>query len=149
MEYKWKVEGIWKQDANLVGKELEELANENNLTPEAVLNIAKDENSSLHNLFEWNDEIAAEKYRLSQARQIIQQIVVVKNHPNAEAREIRAFVTESKNDGHYQLITTVIEDPITYEVLLKRAKLELQAFKDKYQSIVEFKELFSEIDKVL
>lgn len=147
--YKWKIEGIWKQDANLVGKELEVLANENNLTPEAVLNIAKDENSSLHNLFEWNDEIAAEKYRLSQARQIIQQIVVVNNHPNAEAREIRAFVTESKNNGHYQLITTVIEDPITYEVLLKRAKLELQAFKDKYKSIVEFKELFSEIDKVL
>lgn len=147
--YKWKIEGVWKQDANLVGKELEVLANENNLTPEAVLNIAKDENSSLHNLFEWNDEIAAEKYRLSQARQIIQQIVVVNNHPNAEAREIRAFVTESKNNGHYQLITTVIEDPITYEVLLKRAKLELQAFKDKYKSIVEFKELFSEIDKVL
>lgn len=147
--YKWKIEGVWKQDANLVGKELEVLANENNLTPEAVLNIAKDENSSLHNLFEWNDEIAAEKYRLSQARQIIQQIVVVNNHPNAEVREIRAFVTESKNNGHYQLITTVIEDPITYEVLLKRAKLELQAFKDKYKSIVEFKELFSEIDKVL
>lgn len=147
--YKWKIEGVWKQDANLVGKELEVLANENNLTPEAVLNIAKDENSSLHNLFEWNDEIAAEKYRLSQARQIIQQIVVVNNHPNAEAREIRAFVTESKNNGHYQLITTVIEDPITYEVLIKRAKLELQAFKDKYKSIVEFKELFSEIDKVL
>lgn len=147
--YKWKIEGVWKQDANLVGKELEVLANENNLTPEAVLNIAKDENSSLHNLFEWNDEIAAEKYRLSQARQIIQQIVVVNNHPNAEAREIRAFVTESKNNGHYQLITTVIEDPITYEVLLKRAKLELQAFKDKYKSIIEFKELFSEIDKVL
>lgn len=147
--YKWKIEGVWKQDANLVGKELEVLANENNLTPEAVLDIARDESSSLHNLFEWNDEIAAEKYRLSQARQIIQQIVVVNNHPNAEAREIRAFVTESKNNGHYQLITTVIEDPITYEVLLRRAKLELQVFKDKYQSIIEFKELFSEIDKVL
>lgn len=147
--YKWKVEGIWKQDADVVGNELKVLADNNNLSPESVLDLAKDENSPLHNLFEWNDAIAAEKYRLNQARQIIQQIVIVNDHPNAEVREVRAFVTESKNDGHYQLITTVIENPITYEVLLKRAKFELHVFKEKYKTIVEFKELFDEIDKVL
>lgn len=147
--YKWKVDGIWKQDANIVGNELKALADNDNLSPESVLNSARDENSPLHNLFEWDDKVAAEKYRLNQARQIIQQIVIVNDHPNAEPRQIRAFVTESKNDGHYQLITTVIENPDTYEVLLKRAKFELQMFKDKYQSILEFKELFEEIDRVI
>lgn len=147
--YKWKVNGIWKQDANVVGKELEVLAKNDNLNPESVLDLARDENSPLHSLFEWDDRIAAEKYRLGQARRIIQQIVIVNDHPNAETREIRAFVTESKNDGHYQLITTAIEDPDKYEVLLMRARFELKLFRDKYYSLVEFKELFAEIDKFL
>lgn len=147
--YKWKVNGIWKQDANVVGKELEVLAKNDNLNPESVLDLARDENSPLHNLFEWDDRVAAEKYRLGQARRIIQQIVIVNDHPNAETREIRAFVTESKNDGHYQLITTAIEDPDKYEPLLMRARFELKLFRDKYYSLVEFKELFDEIDKFL
>ena len=147
--YKWKVEGVWKQDANVVGSELEVLASRNNLSPESVLESARSEESPLHSLFEWNDEVAAEKYRLNQARQIIQQIVIVNDHPNAVTREVRAFVTESKNDGHYQLITTVIENPDTYEVLLKRALFELQMFKDKYQSILELKAVIDEIDKLV
>ena len=147
--YKWKIDGVWKQDANIVGNELKVLADNNDLSPESVLETARDEDSPLHDLFEWDDRVAAEKYRLSQARRIIQQIVLVNDHPNAETRELRAFVTESRSDGHYQLITTVIEDPDTYEVLLKRAKFELQMFRDKYKAILELKELFDEIDKVI
>lgn len=147
--YKWKIDGVWKQDANIVGNELKVLADNNDLSPESVLETARDEDSPLHDLFEWDDRIAAEKYRLSQARRIIQQIVLVNDHPNAETRELRAFVTESRSDGHYQLITTVVEDPDTYEVLLKRAKFELQMFRDKYKAILELKELFDEIDKVI
>ena len=147
--YKWKIEGVWKQDAEVVGNELQELAEENNLSPESVLEKARDENSPLHNLFEWDDSVAAEKYRLNQARQIIQQIVIVKDHPNAEPRMIRSFVTTSKNDGSYQLISAVVQDTDKYEVLLRRARLELQAFKEKYQSLVELKELFDVIDKIL
>lgn len=147
--YKWKIDGVWKQDANIVGNELKILADNNDLSPESVLETARYEDSPLHDLFEWDDRIAAEKYRLSQARRIIQQIVLVNDHPNAETRELRAFVTESRSDGHYQLITTVVEDPDTYEVLLKRAKFELQMFRDKYKAILELKELFDEIDKVI
>lgn len=147
--YKWKIDGVWKQDANIVGNELKVLADNNDLSPESVLETARDKDSPLHDLFEWDDRIAAEKYRLSQARRIIQQIVLVNDHPNAETRELRAFVTESRSDGHYQLITTVIEDPDTYEVLLKRAKFELQMFRDKYKAILELKDLFDEIDKVI
>ena len=147
--YKWKIEGVWKQDAEVVGNELQELAEENNLSPESVLEKARDENSPLHNLFEWDDSVAAEKYRLNQARQIIQQIVIVKDHPNAESRMIRSFVTTSKNDGSYQLISAVVQDTDKYEVLLRRARLELQAFKEKYQTLVELKELFDVIDKIL
>ena len=147
--YKWKVDGIWKQDANIVGEELKTLADQDNLCPESVLEVARNKSNPLHSLFEWIDTIAAENYRLSQARQIIQQVVIVNENPNREVREVRAFVTESKNNGHYQLITTVIADPDKYQVLLKRAKMELQMFKEKYKDLVEFQELFTEIDKYI
>lgn len=148
--YKWKMPSLFAEDANVVGKELKALADEGNLSPKTVLGIARDEDNPLHKLFEWDDSVAAEKYRLSQARQIIQQIVIVNDNPEApETKEIRAFVTESTNNGHYQLITTVIEDQNKYDMLLAKAKNDLQIFKTKYQDLLEFKELFDEIEKYL
>lgn len=42
-----------------------------NLTPQAVVKAATNPNNVLHGLFEWNDAVAAEQYRLDQARQLI------------------------------------------------------------------------------
>ena len=63
----WKIEGIFKANAQ---KCYEEISKLNRITPEDILNQAKDINSELHKCFEWDDTIAANKYRLQQARQV-------------------------------------------------------------------------------
>lgn len=143
--YKWKIEGLYKVDASIVGTELSKL---DNLTPETVLDLARPEDSPLHSMFEWDDTIAAEKYRLSQARSIIQHITIVKGHPRSEPVQVRAFVSSGQRDGSYKPITTVVTEMDSYAKLLSDAKLELQAFKNKYKDLIEFKELFELIDNI-
>jgi len=46
------------------------------LTPRAVVEAARPETSRLHPFFEWNDEAAAEEYRLAQARHLVRSVQV-------------------------------------------------------------------------
>jgi hypothetical protein len=46
------------------------------LTPEAVVEDASNENSPLHELFEWDDSVAAHQFRLHQARMVITSVEV-------------------------------------------------------------------------
>lgn len=50
---------------------------EGRLTPEAVVTAAAVAGSPLHDLFDWDDSSAAQKYRLDQARTLIRSVKVV------------------------------------------------------------------------
>lgn len=63
----WKFNNLYKADAEKVSKEIESIPN---ATPSSILEFARNENSELHKCFEWDDTVAAEKYRLQQARNI-------------------------------------------------------------------------------
>lgn len=67
------------KEKELVAEKLAELAKKNGgrLTPNVVLEEAKDRDSVLHNLFEWDDTLAAHQHRIYQARQIITSVRVV------------------------------------------------------------------------
>lgn len=57
--------------------ELLEIQKKKGLTPEQVVEFARDEDSPLHDLFEWEDSIAGEKWRLQQARVIVNEVKVI------------------------------------------------------------------------
>lgn len=61
-----------------VRSELERIANEDgSLTPEMVVQAARDESSPLHDYFQWDSKIAAHAWRLEQARSLIRSVHVV------------------------------------------------------------------------
>src|SRR5258708_6716193 len=62
-----------------IGEALAKIAAENkgHLTPHAVLNYAVHTKSVLHKHFEWNDTVAANAFRLDQARTLIRSIRVI------------------------------------------------------------------------
>lgn len=70
----WKVKGIFKADAQKVSDEIAEIGE--TVEPSEIVEKAKDESTELHKCFEWNNDIAAEKYRLHQARNLIGNLVV-------------------------------------------------------------------------
>lgn len=140
----WKVEGLFKGDAQKCYEEISKLSE---VTPRNVLELARDENTELHKCFDFNDTTAAEKYRLIQARQIIINFVEIPKDEKKDDPQIRAFqITTTKNV--YEPTRVFIEKPDEYKALLARAKEELQSFKTRYKMLTELEGIFAEIDNL-
>lgn len=138
---KWKVDGIFKADANECYREISSLEQ---ITPKAILDFAKDEKSELHKCFEWDNDLAAEKYRTIQAGNVIRMLYIVPK--NADAPPVR--VLSRTSDTFYQPTRTFVKNPNEYEDLLKRALSELESFRLKYKTLSELEQVFEQIDLI-
>lgn len=87
------------KDAQLIGEELDYIKKvEHTLTPEIVVERARNEKSVLNKYFEWDNSSAGEKWRLQQARMItnhIIEVVVVRG----EEVKVRGFVNVIGKSG--------------------------------------------------
>lgn len=140
-QVKWKINGLYKADAQKVYEEI----GEDNVSPEEVLSKAKDKDSELHKCFEWDDSVAAEKFRLQQARLIICNLVVVT--PNKEEEPVRVYQISSERNT-YQPTRFFLQQPDEYQKLLQRAKEELKALQKRYKMLSELELVFSAIDEL-
>ena len=139
----WKVKGLYKADAEAVYKEITALGD--TFSPEEIVEAAKDEATELHKCFEWNDSVAAEKYRLHQARMIFTQLVVRTETSDNTPVAVRVISSASVANV-YTPTKMLVKSDTEYADLLERAKRELQAFKQKYATVVELQEIFTAID---
>lgn len=133
----------YNASAEKVANEIDSLATK---TPQTILDYAKhNQDSELHKCFEWNDTVAAEKYRLYQARQIVLNLVYTNDTKKEEPTKLRVFYRqESTND--YQPTKLLVKNEDSYKQLLNKAKSELRAFKEKYKMLTELEEIFDLID---
>ena len=69
-----------------------------NVKPAEIVEAAKDEESELHKCFEWDDTKAAHKYRLTQARTLVLNLVITESKPTEEPQQVRVMYT-SKDGG--------------------------------------------------
>jgi len=109
-----------------------------NLRPHDVVAYARDPKTSLHSQFQWDDSVAAEQYRLWQARQIIRVSVIVVPHGDKEMR-VRAYwslPSQRNRRGGYRGAIEVMDDEDMREELLAMARDDMTRFRVKYQSIV-------------
>lgn len=125
---------------------LEEIAKRHNgiLRPVDVVNEARSEKHPLHNAFEWDDTVAAEAYRIEQAKELIRvQVVVIGNNPTP----VRAFINlrchRGTDNGGYRVMANVLNDREMLEELKNDAAQELMAFEQKYSRIKELADVFS------
>ncbi len=104
--YQWKNGSRFTIDPGVVGARLEQLAElgSGQITTEMVANEGTDPNSPLYDLFEHDIELAAYEYHKQQARQIINNLVIVtvipapkRNEPVTSANNI--IVDLRMNDG--------------------------------------------------
>ena len=144
-EYIWRTGFSYKLDANEVGKELEKL---DEITPKNVVDLARDEKNMLHDIFEWDDTIAAEKYRTAQASKLITNLQIkVISKDDEKPKKIAAFVT-MKRQTFYEPIETIIKDTSRYALLLEKAYRELNNIKSRYEELSEIQELLKDIPEV-
>ena len=119
-----------------------ELQTLSKITPQNVVDLARNENSKLHNDFEWDNEIAGEKYRLSQAREMIQLLTFEPKTENHEPTRVYQISTEKTV---YKPVEVILQNNDEYQNLLKRALAELESFKKRYSTLVELEQVFRAI----
>ncbi len=141
---KWKNGyGFYKADAQKVAEEILSLGDD--VKPEKIAEYAKDESTELHKCFEWDDSIAADKYRVMQARNIVTMLVIKEEQTPTERPEIRVFYKTKESEG-YKPTELIIQQKDEYQALLERAWAELRAFKAKYSCLKELQDIFELID---
>lgn len=147
MIYQWKIKKF-ATPAQKVGEELEKIQErDGSVTPKAIVNAARPEGSILHEFFEWKDDVAAERYRERQAQDLIRLIVVEKEtEPDQKPVKVRAFVSTSQN---YQPIRIVLNSEKFTDDMMRAARRDMEAFRVKYQNLMELKPVLTAINEFL
>lgn len=142
--------------AQVAGERLREIEDrDGSVTPQAVVDDARPEDSLLHPVFEWDDEKAAEAYRIHQAGNFIRCIVVVPEKNDTVKEPIKLFINTNPTDdgqkriGSFINLRSAMENPASRSVILSNAKHEMLLFKKKYSQLKELSKVFEAIDSVL
>lgn len=139
-----RIKAAGKADAQVIGEVLQGLAGEvgGELQPKHVVDAARSSNHPLHPHFEWDDAVAAEAFRLDQARNII-RIVRVEDVDSNEGTS-RAFLSiATKNGTAYRAVDEVKRSAELQAALLQGAARDLDAFERRYKELVEVCQIVS------
>jgi len=142
------------KNAKEVGAHLELLRNEfkGELTPQDVVDDARNPNSPLHSHFEWDDSRAAEQHRLKQARGLIKAVVAVYRDDSPEesiVKRVSAFVhIDEPGTPHYRSTDHAMSMEVTRDRVLRSAWKEFQRFRKRYEDLEEFASLFEVADEI-
>lgn len=149
MIYSWKPTARIKADAQKTGEMCRELENTVGLTPKTLLEANREEGTLLHDEFEWNNDIAAEAYRETQARYIIRNLcATVEPSEKTPARAFFPIVCESSTTKNYESIDVILKSEDKSKELFNNAMKELNAFKAKYKQLTELQSVFEAIDQI-
>jgi predicted SPOUT superfamily RNA methylase MTH1 len=133
---------------------------EGKLTPEAVVEDARPEDSVLHEDFEWRDDVAAERYREGQARKMIGSVRILRVDSRPPVRAyVNVRVIEQKplkfedvvrkpepeaDDAQaqegvrcYMPMQEVLQKPALYDQMMADARRDAQTYRQKYSTLEE------------
>jgi hypothetical protein len=151
MIYQWRPGLSQPVEAQIAGEHLERIRIRNNgyLSPRAIVDDAKSEESPLHPAFEWDDTVAAQRHREQQARTIIGSIIAVIPERSKETAPVRAFVSITKEgQKSYTSIAQAMSDEELRAQVVAQAWRELQSWRKRYAEIKELGDLFAALDKI-
>ncbi len=150
MAVEWKIKGFFHADAGKVFEEITSIGD--SYTPEEIVEKANDPDSELHKCFEWDDTIAAHKYRLTQAQLIVRSLVVTEERTDEKKNPpiiSRAIVSTNENNNRYEKVTVAVRNEENYERLCNAALRELEVFKRKYSAIIGLRDMIEEIEELI
>lgn len=131
-------------DAQKVADEIASIGEE--ATPQQIVDKARSKDTELHKCFEWDNKMAAEKYRLHQARLVTNHLVFV-TQEHKENYEVRVFQKVNPERGYIQT-KVIFKNEDMHEQLLKSAYRELSTFTAKYRCLTELEKLFDVINEL-
>ena len=122
------------------------------ITTYDVVEAASAKKSPLHDIFEWDDSIAAGKWRIEQAGMLLRSIEVKFSENFQEP--IRAFISINLNrvndDKHdepmvYRRVESVMDNEVQRAYVMKRLQEELRSFEQRLRRFEGFAQVVSAI----
>ena len=150
IKYKWKPYSRVGVPAQTVGERLDYLRKKyKRLTPQIIVSDAKPKDSVLHKAFEWNNNKAADLYRVDQARYMMRSIVICTLPTGEKCKPTKMWISirseKDKNKREDIHIYDAMSNPKLRRIVLKQALDELQQWKRRYEDYVELAEIFQAI----
>lgn len=136
-----------RKKVQMYGEELEKITEKKGvLKPLDVVEVARNKRNPLHECFDWDDSKAAEKYRLHQARNLINHISVIVRWDHTE-KEQKAFfsVNETpyeKENRAYVTFERVLSEPELRNQMIEQALSEVEYWQEKYSQYAQLGRIF-------
>jgi hypothetical protein len=114
-----------------VGQHLQRIYNEQGtITPQIVVDTARDDAHPLHKHFVWDDSIAGELYRCGQAAQMIRRVTIRRETDEGKEVVTRAWVSRSEIEGR-------ADDPIVGQYVPVEVVISSPDLRPKYEQAME------------
>jgi len=140
---------LQKEDAQEIGEAIERLLKERDgqLRPEDVVEDSKNPLSIFNKYIHWDDESAANKWRIHQARNIINSIRIVIEDIDSKPL-VNAFVniTVLEQGKRYIAVKTAMNNKEYYKQLLDEARYEIEMWYKKYNLYPSLKKIMGDIE---
>jgi hypothetical protein len=121
-----RISGVKPQ---VVGDELDRINNKHGaLRPADIVDESRPDDAALHPAFEWNDEIAAEEWRIHTARNIIRSVQVITEENNHQT--VYVNVKQSNGERNYQPMSVVVNSPDLYAMAVYQFQQRINAAKE-------------------
>lgn len=127
------------------------------LSARDVIDAARDPGSPLHDEFEWDDDVAAENYRLAQAGMLIRRVklTIIKAHP--KTKKVTVEVTRQfqanpppaagkERERGFDTVESMLSDPTKRAALLAMVLKEMQSYRRRYAQLSELADVWAAID---
>ena len=121
--------------AKVVGSVLKQLADEQRLTSRQVVDESTPKDAPLHPCFEWDDAIAADRYRVKQASTLIRDIKIIEDGAEAgriaqkRAQESVTYFAGVPDEGSktvtYKVASELAHDPDGFDKALLHLRKRL------------------------
>lgn len=115
-------------------------------TAKTVVNKARATSSPIHKMFEWDNRVAGEEYRLEQARLYLRCIRVKIIGDKSEARTVYVHVSEEANQNLYVRAEVVAENERYRAFAMKECMGLLTGLRKRFAFLSELKSIWNAID---
>lgn len=131
-------------------------ANSGLLNPAHVVDAARSPDSVLHEEFEWDDDEAADAYRLAQAGALIRRVKFTLIRQDQETKQIEVRTTRAfqsrpsqRGDGGYESVEQIMADPAKRDELIDQVLRELTAYRKRYADLLALSSVWMAIDEAI
>lgn len=124
--------------------------------PHDVVKDAENVNSPYHRHFEWDDSKAGPKFRLQQARQLLQNLKLIYHDEEGNKVSVRKYVrvllstpADHELKSGYAPRLKVLKTSHLREQVVEMAKQMLESFKRRFRMFAEIEATYAHIDAAL